>query len=199
MIALWGALLAPPLHAAELPLWLSQPCPHGGWGQLGASLALRQDTEIAESLWARVGCERPSGLRWGVELGLWPRRSLEALGPDTGYRAVVGELGASWWAGGAWSPGLGASLGLSRRQLLGPWSAADAIWVPTLGVEAGWIVPVGERLAVVPSLRGLADLRRMEVWVEGVPREVLSPFELGLGVSVMFPAPGDGQVGEGGL
>ena len=135
----------------------------------------------------RAGLEAQSSLRLGVELGWAPPRALDRLGDARAYSAVSVGAGGWWWAGGGWSPGLGAVVELSTRSFYGAEGLVTRALIPALGVEASVAVPLGDRAAIVPSARLTTDLRRVELRVAGSPVELLSPWGLQGSLTVLIP------------
>ena len=164
-----------------------EPRPLAPWFQVGAGLELRPRAEPAEFIAARAGLESMSSLRLGLELAWAPPRALDRLGAARGYSAVTVGAGGWWWAGGAWSPGLGCVVELSTRSFYGAEGLVDRALFPALGVEASVAVPLGERAAIVPSARLTTDLRRVELRVDGDPVELLSPWGLQGSLTVLLP------------
>ena len=177
--ALGGAL-------AEEPVAPTPP-PAAPWAQVGAGLELRPRADAAEFIAARAGFEAQSSLRLGVEVSWAPSRALDLLGDTRGYSAVSVGAGGWWWAGGAWSPGLGCLVELSSRSFYGAEGLVERVFIPALGVEASVAVPLGDRAAIVPSARLTTDLRRVELRVAGDPVELLSPWGLQGSLTVLIP------------
>lgn len=164
-----------------------EPPPVEPWMQVGAGLELRPRAEAAEFIAARAGLEAQSSLRLGVEVSWAPSRALDRLGDARGYSAITVGAGGWWWAGGAWSPGLGCVVELSTRSFYGPQGLVERALFPALGVEASVAVPLGDRAAIVPSARLTTDLRRVELRVAGDPVELLSPWGLQGSLTVLIP------------
>lgn len=183
MVTLW-ALVAVAIADPAAP---AAPAPLTPWVQLGAGLELRPRAEAAELISVRVGLESESSLRLGLEAVWAPPRALDRLGDNRGYSTVTVGAGGWWWAGGAWSPGFGAIVELSTRSFYGPQGLVERALFPGLGVEAAVAVPLGERAAIVPSARLTTDLRRVELRVDGVPVELISPWGLQGSVTVLIP------------
>ncbi|MCB9763330.1 MAG: hypothetical protein H6739_26425 [Alphaproteobacteria bacterium] len=161
--------------------------PGPAWVQVGVHLDLRASTQIAESVLLRGGITRPSGLQLGGGVTYSSPREMREVGDARTFRSWSLDVGAWWWSRGAWAPGLGVTGGLAMRRFHGPWGPVDAVYIPTLGVEAGFAVPLGKLLSVVPGVRAQADLRRIEVRVADEPVALLSPFELTAGLSLVYP------------
>jgi hypothetical protein len=171
-------------------VWAATPValdPLEPWFQVGAGLELRPRAEAAEYIAVRAGLEAESSLRLGLEVSWAPPRALDRLGDTRGFSAVSVGAGGWWWAGGAWSPGLGCVVELSTRSFYGAQGLVERALIPALGVEASVAVPLGERAAIVPSARLTTDLRRVELRVAGDPVELLSPWGLQGSLTVLIP------------
>ncbi|MCK6517614.1 hypothetical protein L6R46_21440 [Myxococcota bacterium] len=182
-----GLLWALSVAWADEPVERAAPPPIEPWAQLGAGLELRPRAEAAEFIALRAGLEAQSSLRLGVEVSWAPPRALDRLGELRGYSAVSVSAGGWWWAGGAWSPGLGCVVELSTRSFYGAEGLVHRALLPALGVEASVAVPLGERAAIVPSARLTTDLRRVELRVDGQPVELMSPWGLQGSLTVLIP------------
>lgn len=199
MIGLALALTALPAKAAS-PVLGDEPrggglfgsveLPADPWVQGGFYGARRDSAWWGGSAWIRGGWTTPSGVRLGLEADWgWPR-DLQALGGERYMQPVDTLASASWAAGGDWSPLLGTLLGCSFRRYADSQGVLQWNSTPVVGFETGVAISVwGDRIAVVPNLRVMADLRRTELQVGGEPRSQLAAVELQGGLSLLVPPP----------
>lgn len=159
---------------------LPAPRPWGPRLAVSTGLHVRARVPVAATLAVDVGLER---CRTGVELGarLTPIGRTEALGP------------LRWWTEAALRAGVhragtglrgGVAGGLTWRHFADPGGTVATTWTPRIEGHAGWGVPVGPRLTVVPRAFLVADAGRTVLSVDGTTKASLTP--LSGGIEIVF-------------